>query len=52
MINEVCPHCEKSCVSNWRKLFLLPGERAVRPEDAVRALASDPAISTVFGGDS
>lgn len=25
MINEVCPHCEKPCVSNWRKLVLLPG---------------------------
>ena len=25
MINEVCPHCEKPCVSNWRKLLLLPG---------------------------
>ena len=25
MINEHCPHCEKSCVSNLRKLFLLPG---------------------------
>ena len=25
MINEVCPHCEKPCVSNLRKLVLLPG---------------------------
>lgn len=25
MINEHCPYCEKSCVSNARKLFLLPG---------------------------
>ena len=28
MINEVCPHCEKPCVSNGRKLFLLPGTTA------------------------
>lgn len=25
MINEHCPHCENDCVSNTRKLFLLPG---------------------------
>ena len=25
IVNEHCPHCEESCVSNLRKLFLLPG---------------------------
>jgi len=25
IINEHCPHCEGPCVSNWRKLVLLPG---------------------------
>jgi hypothetical protein len=28
VINEHCPHCEKDCVSNFRKLFLVPGTTA------------------------
>ena len=27
IINEHCPHCDESCVSNWRKLVLLPGAK-------------------------
>jgi len=25
IINDHCPHCDQPCVSNWRKLVLLPG---------------------------
>ena len=25
MVNDHCPHCDQPCVTNWRKLFLLPG---------------------------
>jgi hypothetical protein len=28
VINEYCPHCEQACISNVRKLFLLPGTTA------------------------
>jgi len=28
IVNEHCPHCDERCISNWRKLVLLPGARA------------------------
>ena len=53
-LQPVTPNWNRMSAAVRRHLnsVLLPGKRAVRPEDAVRALASDPAISTAFGGDS
>ena len=45
IINEHCPHCDKSCVSNWRKLFLLPGMRV--PCRSCGQLVSVPAFAVV-----
>ena len=25
IVNDHCPHCDGPCVTNWRKLVLLPG---------------------------
>ena len=45
IINEHCPHCEKNCVTNLRKLFLLPGART--PCMSCGELVSVPAFGLV-----
>ena len=48
MINEHCPHCEKECVSNLRKLFLLPGTTASCRSCGGRVSVPIYAIVSVF----
>ncbi len=45
IINEHCPHCDESCVSNLRKLVLLPG--ATTPCRSCGQLVSVPIFALV-----